>query len=323
MTRRNFISNVSFYRSNLCSLTPMPVMPTRRRVLAGLQGALLGFASHKLSAENGRSWVSHRGFIDGELDSWFTFGTMDGRPQAWTAHNCGRPYACELNPDGQELRLELHAGDRWQDEIAAGVLDSERTLVQAVSEIGSGTSAILPLLKDIWWGFSFMIEPGPAVSGIPGWDWLIFADIHSDFRTSHARAVPIQFQLDAGDAFNVQLHGSRLHPDNSKNEIYRAPHAFERGRWHDIVMRLNLDPVNLTGNGGADVYIDGARIVAYMGPLGFFGDQPYPQFQIYRGNRNPRPLAHEPVAIRYANHRIVTTDALTKRINSPPPFPGP
>ncbi|HEY5048122.1 MAG TPA: heparin lyase I family protein [Rhizomicrobium sp.] len=292
-------------------------MASRRNFLSGMLGLSAGLVGVPSLTRASDNWVSHDAAVDGGADSYFSFGTLNGAPQIWAAHNAGHPYCCRLSPDGRLLRLELRAGDQWPDEARLAIKD-ERSLVQAMTGVGSHVSQALPMASDIWWAFSFLVEPGPPVSSLgPGYGWLILADIHSDFKASHARAVPIQFELDAGDIFTVQAHGSNLHPDNAPSVIYATPQPFGRGRWHDLVVRLNMDPQATGGQGGADVFLDGERIVAYAGPLGFVGDLPYPQFQIYRGNPSPQTLTHESLAVRYANHEIVTRGSLAARVRRP------
>ena len=288
-------------------------MQSRRTTLFGLLGLSSGLVAAPAQAKREEKWVSHDGAVDGNPDSYFTFGTFNGGPQFWTAHNAGHPYACQLSGDGRILRLELRAGDQWPDETATG-RTTERTMVQPVT--GSHVSQALPQATDVWWAFSFMIEPGPPVSSLgPGYGWLIFADVHSDFNASHAHAVPIQFECDAGDQFVVQAHGTKLHPDGSVNEIYRETSPIARGRWHEFVTRLNIDPSG--EHAAADVFLDGKQVVAFRGPLGFVGDLPYPQFQIYRDNPEVKTRTHETVAVRYAHHELVTSGSLARRIHRP------
>jgi hypothetical protein len=290
-------------------------MPSRRTTLLGLLGLSSSLVADRTLAKRGERWVSHNGAVDGSPDSYFSFGTFNGAPQYWTTHNAGHPYSCQLSGDGEVLRLELHAGDQWPDEAIPGSR-VERTMVQPVTGPGSHQSQALPMATDVWWAFSFLIEPGPPVSSLgPGYAWLIFADVHSDFNASHAHAVPIQFECDAGDQFVVQAHGTKLHPDGAVNEIDRQTSPIARGRWHEFVTRLNIDPSG--EHAAADVFLDGEQVVTFRGPLGFEGDLPYPQFQIYRGNPHPQTLTHESVAVRYTRHELVTSGNLVRRIGRP------
>jgi len=275
-------------------------------------------AMAKSNAGRKAQWVSRNGLVDGNPQSYFNFGTFDEAPQAWTAHNAGYPYSCELSDDFKKLRLELHAGDQWKDDAVTGVT-VERTMVQAMIDIGSNTSRSLPLSTDVWWGFSFLIEPGSPITSLgAGYSWLIFADIHSDYRASHAHAVPIQFELLPDDFFAIEAHGSNLFPNNAPNYVYQSTRPIRRGVWHDVVTRINMDPANRSGFAGADVYLDGRQVLGYSGPIGFFGDLPYPQYQIYRDNPSPYSIPHEALAIRYANHEVVTRTSLKARISKPP-----
>ena len=291
----------------------------RRSVLTGLFGLSGSLLVQPVLARYANTWIPRPAAVDGGPESYFAFGTLDGLPAFWEAHNAGRFYSCQVGRNGKVLRLELRAGDQWPDEVARG-LANERTLIQAVPGMNASTSQFLPLLQDVWWAFSFLVEPGPPVMGPgPHWDaWLMLADIHSDYGTSHAHAVPIQFQLNAGDIFSVQLHGTQLYPGNAKNEVYRTPQPFERGRWHDLVTRINMDPTNASGAGGADVYLDGAQIVSYRGPVGFLNDRPYAEFELYRNNPDPKTIALETVAVRYAHSEIVTSRSLARRVSRPP-----
>jgi len=295
----------------------------RRSVLMGLLGLSASLTVRPLNARCANAWIPHEASVDGSPESFFAFGTLDRQPAFWQAHNCGHPYSCQLSGDGRLLRLELRSDDRWPDDLARGS-KVERTMVQAVSGKKAAVSRFLPMYQDVWWAFSFLVEPGPPVMGPgPHWDaWLILADIHSDYGASHAHAVPIQFQLDAGDIFNVQLHGTNLFPENTKNEVYRAVRPFERGTWHDLVTRINMDPTPATKAGGADVYLDGEQIVSYRGPVGFPNDKPYAQFQLYRGIPDSQIIVPETSAIRYAHSEIVTSGDLAPRVSRPPRPPA-
>ncbi|MGH8121498.1 MAG: heparin lyase I family protein [Rudaea sp.] len=299
-------------------------MSLTRRDLLGSAVALCMEQSHATDASPTSEWFSRDGSVDGAPQSDFQFGTLNGRGQAWASHNCGQAHACRVLPDAdpaQTLRLELRSGEQWPDE-AKLALHVERTMVEAMAARRSNQPQYLPMSQEIWWSFSFLLEPGPAIQSLGrGYDWLIFADIHSDWASSHARAVPIKFELAPGDIFDVQLHGSVLHPDNSDNIVYRDSAPLRRGTWHDLVLQIVMDPTNAHGDGGANVYLDGERVVTYAGALGFVGDNPYPQLQIYRDNPDIRRLKHETVALRYANHEIVTSGNLLGRVSKAPAMP--
>lgn len=297
---------------------------SRRRMLAQLAGLSAGSAAfaqggpHRGPFKRRASWVPGPSY--GEK-SYFNFGLSNGAPQTWVAHNCNQPYACKLSADGGIMRMELRVHDHWEAQRKPTV---ERTMVQAVTAIGSSRSEALPLATDVWRAFSFLVEPGPAISGVgPGYDWLIFADIHSDYAASHATAIPIQFELDLGDVFIIRTHGTNFHmqPTDDGGLAYRAPASIDRGVWHDLVMRVNMDPVNATGRGGADVYLDGRQVLAYAGPLGFENDLPYHQFQIYRPDPGTAMSGNETVAIRFANSESLTSGSLASRTTEPFHFP--
>lgn len=265
-------------------------------------------------------WVPGQSFVEG---SNLVFGSVNGKPQVWVAHNCNQPHACQLSADGGILRMELRVHDHWEGDVEkkAGV---ERTMIQAVPNIGSPISAALPLATDIWRAFSFLLEPGPAITATgPGYDWLILADIHSNYAASHATAVPIQFELSPGDYFTVRTHGTVLHmtPPDSGGLVYRSPGSIARGRWHDVVMRVNMDPRNITGRGGADVFLDGQQVLAYTGPLGFDNDLPYHQFQIYRPDPGTAASGNETIAIQFANSESLTWSSLAPRAARPFCYP--
>jgi hypothetical protein len=292
-------------------------MSSRRTVLTGLMGAAAGLVAPRTAFGGPRreQWIPHEALNGDDPGAHFYFGAANGRPQGWSAHNAGRPYSCKTSANGKLLRLELHAGDQWQAEIAASPLN-ERSMVQA----GYSQSDILPLSRDVWWAFSFLVEPGPPVTApAPGYDWVIFADIHSEYSTTHARSVPIQFELRAGDFVKIQAHGD--FSPKGQNFIYSSPTPLVRDRWRDVVVRANMAPDNANGHGGADVWIDGKQVCAYAGPLGFARDLPYVQYQIYRNSPNPKTVARESLAIRYANHDVVTRGDLSKRVRSHPAFP--
>ncbi len=301
-------------------------MQSRRSVLSELAGLAVGLASGDALAQQagGRMWrsqaelvspVAH--FIEG---GGFWFGTMNGMPQAWVAHNAGRPYSCQLELGGKILRLELRPGEQWSGDTMRHA-PVERTLVQAITDTKSFHSEVLPLAADIWWGFSFLVEPGAPVTALGvGYDWLVFADIHCNNATTHAITVPITFEIAPGDFLTFQTHGD-FFPSHRHN-VYRSPQPLRRGVWYDLVMKINMDPSNASGHGGLNVWLDGQQIYTYAGPLGFANDLPYAQFQIYRGSPDPQTIQHETLAVRYANDEMRTEGTLAARIGSPPVHPG-
>jgi hypothetical protein len=292
--------------------------PSRRLVVGGLFG-LTAIGRPAISGEQpgNDQWIAHPAAEDGEQRSWFTFGTMNGRPQIWAAHNAGQPWSCQLSRNGRILRLELRTGDKWRDEAQSSPL-LERTMAQAIGEIDQPQAAVLPLATDIWWGFSFLFEPGPAVSTLgPNYDYFNFADVHCDNSVTHAHTVPLIFELAAGDLLRAEAHGTNLFPTGSYF-IFQDSQPVQRGRWYDAVVRLNMDPTNATGRGGADIYIDGEQVARYEGPLGFVNDRPYAQYQIYRGNPKPGIIVHEIDTLRIANHQVLTTGDLMARVRRSP-----
>jgi hypothetical protein len=292
-------------------------MASRRAVVGGLLGSAAGLVSPAvvLAKPPQRTWVSHEAVSGSDPSGHFYFGAKDGQPQGWSGHNAGKPYSCQTSGDGKLLRLELRAGDQWVYDVSASPA-AERTMVQA----GFAKSDVLPLSSEVWWGFSFFVEPGPQISAPqPGYDWVIFADIHSEYTTTQAKAVPIQFELRAGDILCVQTHGD-FFPEGW-HFAYRSPAPLIRGRWHDMVVHVCMDPTYKSGRGGGEAWLDGQNIVSYSGPLGFSGDLPYAQFQVYRSNPDPKSVAHETVAVRFANHEILTNGNLARRIRRPGRIP--
>ena len=294
--------------------------PISRRTL--LSAALAAAVCRVVGAAS--RWLARPAATDGAPTSWFRFGTFNDAPQAWTAHNAGAHYSCGIAgaPDAaSEVRLELHAGDQWPDDVATSA-PVERSLVQAMLDTGSNTSQALPMRQEVWWAFSFLVEPGPPLSSLgASYAWLIFADIHSDYAASFAHAIPIQLELGLDDALMIAVHATTVDPDGRAHYVFHGE-PMTRGAWRDLVLRLCMDPDNTSGRGAADVWLDGRQILAYRGAIGFTGDLPYPQYQIYRGNPAPRLIAHEALAIRYSNHQISTTKSLRERVFRPPKAPG-
>jgi hypothetical protein len=258
----------------------------------------------------------------------FMFGEWDGAAQMWQANNCGLARACKVSPSGSILRLQLNALDRWTQDVLQG-RTVERTMVGTVAAPNSGK--YLPMMQDVWLAHSVKIEPGLPLSGFGlGSCWLVFSDVHS--LVSGAATIPFQLQFDGGGwnecppdvpgaYLSAQLHGTNYFPVDM-NYVYTSPDLKTRSPFtHDMVTHLFMDPENTTGNGCCETWWNGEKVIDYRGPIGFDGDTPYPQLQIYRDN--PNSLPHESLALQFANWQVVTDGDLASRISNPPVWPAP
>jgi hypothetical protein len=180
------------------------------------------------------------------------------------------------------------------------------------------------MYQDLWMSFSFMIESGPPLTGEKDADWFVIGGLHANLKSAVTQQLQFELRPPAasgdGEHFAIQVHGDNLVVDGLQRRdhvyyAYKSPDALQRGVWHSLVARVHLDE-KANGDGAADIYLDGARVLNYRGSIGFAGDTPYLQLQLYRNNPDNRQ--HETVAVQYKNFRL-TTDGTSLLWHAAPP----
>jgi hypothetical protein len=204
---------------------------------------------------------------------------------------------------GDIVRIELRQGDQWAADLARGAWPVERSLLQANTTLTNNTT--------YWEGYSFMFECGATVGTdafASGSYWLLIEDIHS--ANSPGFVVPIQTELLPGGylALNVRAKGG-----NDENFVYIAPQPLACGGWHDVVREFNLNP----SRGFVKEWLDGTKIVSFIGGIGNAGDAAYPVFELYRAHYYGTANTY---AENIANFTI-GMPSLKRRVANPPSAP--
>lgn len=179
---------------------------------------------------------------------------------SYSVHNANRPWSIQ-NPDPETLTFELRPGDVWFQDTD----DKERSEIAGETLYSPG--------EDITVSYDFRVAPGPENTS----DWMVIGQLHSvdDYST------PI---------FAVELIGERLaiHLRNRSAEWFAfgdyAP--IVRGKYYHVEARLRL---NEDERGSVDVWIDGAHVVDYSGPIGYSEDVYWKQ-GVYR-EASPETIA--------------------------------
>ncbi|WP_407170708.1 heparin lyase I family protein [Bradyrhizobium sp. ORS 111] len=185
-------------------------------------------------------------------------------------------------------RFEVRAGDEWAEDRESGE-NKER------SEL-DGYKRRFPHGADVWGAYALFIEPGADYQS----DWTAISQMHG----SKVRPFHIHFKLG-----RLVIFTEATSPRPATNVRYSGP--LSRNQWHNLVFHLREGEAD---SGQLDVWLDGNKIVQFVGAIGATGNEAYWKFGIYRGYG---PIA-TPFAIQFANMEIGTTD-LTSRITSPLP----
>ena len=192
-----------------------------------------------------------------------------------------------INCQNGNLRFELRSGDRWQRDVYHNH-DAERAELASPSVYGT----------DIWYGFDFMVEPGPPTSS----NWLEAGQFHNTPDPGEMKPSPAVAQgFSEGDVFRIFVRYDASKPlriNPKPLHVFEDTH-FVRGKYYHFVYHIVYTP---TDAGLVDVWRDGQQIVNYRGPVGYVNFRsPYLKVGIYRA-----PAA-ETVVAHYANVRLGNT----------------
>ena len=193
------------------------------------------------------------------------------------------------NSRSHALRFEVRAGDQWPDDQESGE-NKERSELDGYKTHWSGKAPV-------WVAYSFLIEPGAAYRS----DWTAISQMHG----SEVRPFFVLFK-----GAELSIVTERLGPSGTvEKQVYAGTLA--RGAWRHVVYELVQSS---SDDGSLKVWLDGAPIVDYRGPIGSDRNEAYWKFGIYRGYG---PIA-SPLAVDYANMEISQSD-LSPRIQAPLP----
>ena len=213
--------------------------------------------------------------------------------RAWRVQNSGAPHG--LRAEGNYLdafRFELRAGDKWSKDIR---LKAKLGPGHGVERDELSDLKRQPYDKDIWFGFTMLVEPGPPTTA----DWVNLGQLHNTPDKDEMSASPPWVQgFGAGDRFRIFIRHTGENPlrHNPQPIILFEDPAFKRGHAYRFVYHLKLAP---TGAGLAQVWRDGRLIGDYRGPLGYPDKTgPYFKFGIYRSP------ASETMVVHYAAVRL-------------------
>ena len=215
--------------------------------------------------------------------------------RAWRAQNSGESYA--LRSEGARsgsFRFELHAGDKWSKDVRlANSGPGHRVERDELSDL-----ARQPYGQDIWFGFTMLVEPGPATTAA----WVNLGQLHNTPDSGEMSASPPWVQgFGPGDHFRIFVRHTAENPlvHNPEPIVLFEDTHFQRGRPYRFVYHLKLAP---TGAGVAQVWRDSRLVGDYKGPLGYPDKSgPYFKFGIYRSP------ASEPMVVHYASVRLGST----------------
>jgi hypothetical protein len=155
--------------------------------------------------------------------------------------------------DNDTLRFEVRPGDRftsswWSD--SAGINRAE---------IGTVTAA--PKSNEISLAYKFMVEPGATNTA----QWLVMGQLHA----RNGASPPLSIGLEGNDRMKILYNYGASASDQHYGYLYQDSQPLQRGHWYTMRIDVKFDE---RGNGFADVWRDGVKIVNYDGKIGF-GDQ--------------------------------------------------
>lgn len=230
---------------------------------------------------------------------------VNGKP--YYPESAEKPYNIQTaNTTADLTRFEIRWGDLWTQ--ALGGNDSERAELD-------GTDAKFNAGTDFWWAYDLICEAGvPWIAAAPGTGgtggpgaWLVLGQIHGE---GNAQAVP--FALSGrGEVFKVQTQvGAQVDTTH-----YTSP-KIVRDQIYRFVGRINISG-NLSVNSSLDFWIDGVKVVTFVGKIGDVDPQYYFKFGCYRGWENE---GLPTMAFQYANV-VQGSASLLSRVTNPLPWP--
>ncbi len=152
-----------------------------------------------------------------------------------------------------------------------------------------GDVARYSINQDISVEYKFMIEPGTKNTA----KWMVMGQLHSAMNMSP----PIEIKFNGNDKMKISGNsGSTGNP--VYRDIYSDSQDIVRGHWYTMKMNIKFDPY---GNGSAEIWRDGVKIVDYDGALGYTD-----QTQTYWKEGVYRSTAAETTAVNFKDLVIKT-----------------
>ncbi len=194
--------------------------------------------------------------------------------------NAENPWSFD-SKDNSTLRFEVRKGDQY---VSSGYTDSS-----GVERAEMGDVARYSINQDISVEYKFMIEPGAKNTA----KWMVMGQLHSAMNMSP----PIEIKFNGNDKMKISGNsGSTGNP--IYRDIYSDSQDIVRGHWYTMKMNIKFDPY---GNGSAQIFRDGVKIVDYHGALGYTN-----QTQTYWKEGVYRSTASETTAVNYKDLVIKT-----------------
>jgi len=231
--------------------------------------------------------------------------------QIHAAENGNHPWSLTIAGNPPCLyRFEVRPGDRWVFESPKQPAPVERSELQGP---GDETDPARFDAKT-WTAYQFKLEPGGTSTA----QWAVLGDWHvrPDPGDTATMTSPWQLELLRGDILAFITSTTTEKPARSTipfQYLWKSAGPITRGVWHSLVSVADFD-WRPKGEGGITLWLDGAKIVDYRGPLGYNNAKPpYFKFGIYRA------ATADTLAVDYAN--VETSRApLRRRIHTPPPI---
>ena len=148
-------------------------------------------------------------------------------------------------------------------------------------------SARYSINQDISVEYKFMIEPGAKNTA----KWVVVGQLHSALSVTP----PVEIKFNGND--KMAISGKSGSSSNIVyRDLYQDSQDIVRGQWYTMKMNIHFDPY---GNGSADIWRDGVKIVDYNGALGYTD-----QTQTYWKEGVYRSTAAETFAVNYKDLSI-------------------
>lgn len=197
-----------------------------------------------------------------------------------------QPYSIQIaqNVSADLTRFEVRNGDLWTS--ALGGNDSERAELD-------GAGDFFPTGTDHWFAYDFMFEDGQ--------DWV------TPTGSNGGWVVPGQIHGDSSAPWALFANSMIL-----SSMTWKAASKLVRNKVYHVVGRFKGGP-----NGSVDLWIDGAKVVAFTGALGGSDPRFYFKLGLYRGEAN---TGLPTMAVQFANV-VHGAASLMARVTSPLPWP--
>ncbi|WP_281413543.1 heparin lyase I family protein [Microvirga antarctica] len=167
--------------------------------------------------------------------------------------------------DNNTVRFEVRKGDQFTS--------SYYTDIQGVERAEMSDSARYGMRQEISVEYKFMIEPGTKNTA----KWMVVGQLHSGMGVTP----PVEIKFNGND--KMAISGKSGSSSNIVyRDLYQDSQDIVRGKWYTMKLNIKLDA---SGNGSADIWRDGVKIVDYNGALGYTDQtQTYWKEGVYRSS---------------------------------------